>query len=65
MKALILVVSLVAAAAGVARADASKQAQVSAKLPASARVFVLDKDAPPTDKTTQLPRVRPTLKQKL
>jgi hypothetical protein len=60
-----LVAVLVAAVAGVARADASKQTGGSVKLPASARVFVLDKEAPPTEKTTQLPRSRPTLKQKL
>jgi hypothetical protein len=69
----LLAIALVAAVAGVARADASKQAQnvpgrveaSSVKLPASARVFVLDKEAPPTEKTAQLPRTPPALKQKL
>jgi hypothetical protein len=64
VKALLLAASLVAAVAGVAHADASKSAQASAKLPASARVFVLDKEAPATDKTMPLPRLRPALKPK-
>jgi hypothetical protein len=64
VKALALAVLLVAAVAGVARADVSK-AQASAKLPASARMFVVDKEAPATEKTTPLPRFRPSLKHKL
>jgi hypothetical protein len=64
VKALGLAVLLVSAVAGVARADVSK-AQASAKLPASERVFVVDKEAPATEKTTPLPRFRPPLKHKL
>jgi hypothetical protein len=63
VKALLLIGSLVVAAQ-VARADAPKQAQSVSKLPVSSRVFVLDKDAPTTDKTEQLTRSRPALKQK-
>jgi hypothetical protein len=64
VKRLALALALVAAAAGVARADAAKPAQAYTKMPGSARVFVLDKDAPPTEKTTPLPRLRPALKRK-
>jgi hypothetical protein len=58
------VAALLLAAVTVARADAPKPAGPTAKLPASARVFVIDKDAPATEKTEPLPRSRPALKQK-
>lgn len=64
VKPILLSFVLVAAAASVARADASKPSSTMEKMPASARVYVLDKDAPATDKTAQMPRVRPALKQK-
>ncbi len=63
---LLAAIALVAATAvaGSARADQAKPAPPSLKLPASARVFVIDKDAPPTEKTQPLARVRPALKSK-
>lgn len=64
MKLSLLVFALSIFAAG-AYADAPKKFARQEKLPASARVFVLDKDAPPTDKTESLPRLRPALKTKL
>jgi hypothetical protein len=60
----LFIVAALAFAVGTARADVSKQAPAAAKMPASARVFVLDKDMPPTDKTTPLPPRPPALKSK-
>ncbi len=63
MKTLVAIAGLVIAVA-VARADAPKPQPRVAKLPASERVFVRDKDAPSTDKTAPLYGLRPALKQK-
>lgn len=62
MKTLLLGALL--AASALARADAPKLSTRAAKLGREARVFVLDKEAPPMDKTVPLSRTRPALKNK-